>query len=295
VIQTQRVAVGSIAVGLAVLALKASAWAITGSSALFSDAAETVVNVAASLVAFAAIRFAARPADSNHPYGHDKAEFFAAVIEGAMIVIAAVVILQQAWHVWRHPAPLNTPLRGMALNALGTVLNAAWAFVLFRRGRALRSAALQADGVHLLADVVTSVAVLIGVALVVTTGIAWLDPLAAALAAIYILVSGVRVMEESVGGLMDAAPPPAITDRIRELVSEHAAGALEAHDLRTRRAGRLSFLQFHLVVPGRMTVAEAHEICDRIEAALEAEMGDLVVTIHVEPEEKAKQHGVPVL
>jgi cation diffusion facilitator family transporter len=295
VAQAQRIAVGSIAVGMVVLGVKATAWALTGSAALFSDAAETVVNVVAALLAFGAVRLAARPADANHPYGHDKAEFFAAVIEGALIVLAAVVILQEAWHAYRHPEPLQAPLLGLALNGVGTVLNAFWALVLLRRGKALRSAALRAGGMHLLSDVVTSAGVFLGVTLVVTTGIAWLDPLTAAGAAVYILIAGLQVIGESVSGLMDAAPPPAVVARIRQLVSENATGALEAHDLRTRRAGRLSFLQFHLVVPGNMTVAEAHDICDRIEAGLRAEMEDLVVTIHVEPEAKAKQHGVPVL
>ncbi len=293
--KAQRIAAGSIVVGLSVLALKAAAWQITGSAALFSDAAESVVNVVAAMVAFAALRLAARPADANHPYGHDKAEFFAAVIEGTLIIVAAGLILDHAWQVYRHPAPLSAPLRGMALNALATLGNAGWALVLLRRGRALRSAALRADGQHLLTDVVTSAGVLAGVGLVVATGIAWLDPLLAALTAGYILVAGIRVIGESVGGLMDAAPAEDTVARIRRVVGEAASGAIEAHDLRMRAAGRLTFMEFHLVVPALMTVADAHAICDRIEAALKAEMEELVVTIHVEPEGKAKHHGVIVL
>ncbi len=291
----QRIALGSIAVGLGVLALKGVAWRLTGSAALFSDAAETVVNVAAGVIALGALRLAARPADANHPYGHDKAEVFAAVIEGALIVLAAGMIVQHAWLVWRHPAPLDMPLAGMALNALATLANAGWALVLLRRGRALRSAALRADGQHLLTDVITSAGVLIGVALVVVTGVAWLDPLLAALTAAYILVAGLRVIGESVGGLMDAAPADAIVRRIRHLLGEAASGALEAHDLRVRAAGRQTYMEFDLVVPGSMTVADAHTICDRIESALKAEIEGLVVTIHVEPEGKAKHHGVIVV
>jgi cation diffusion facilitator family transporter len=291
----QRIAAGSIAVGLVVLALKGAAWWVTGSAALFSDAAETVVNVAASVIALAALRLAARPADANHPYGHDKAEFFAAVIEGALIVLAAGVILDHAWAVYRRPPPLTAPVLGLGMNAAATALNAAWAAVLLTRGRQLRSAALRADGQHLLTDVVTSGGVFVGVALVFATGIRLLDPLLAALTAVYILVAGLRVIAASVGGLMDAAPAQDVLARIRRVVSETAEGAIEAHDLRTRNAGRLTFLEFHLVVPGGMTVAQAHEICDRIEAALRAEMAELRVTIHVEPEGKAKHHGVLVL
>lgn len=293
--QAQRFAGGSIALGLAVLGLKAAAWAVTGSAALFSDAAESVVNVAAAGIAFAALRLADRPADANHPYGHDKAEFFAAVIEGALIVVAALAILQHAWEVYRDPQPLRAPVLGMALNAVSTMGNAVWAWVLFRNGRALRSAALRADGQHLLSDVVTSIGVLIGVALVFQTGLPWLDPALAAATAVYIIFAGVHVIRESVGGLMDAAPAEAIVASVRRLLGETASGALEAHDLRMRHAGRHTFLDFHLVVPAAMTVADAHDICDRIEAALKAEVPGLLITIHVEPEGKAKHHGIIVL
>jgi cation diffusion facilitator family transporter len=293
--QAQRIAAGSIAIGVVVLALKAAAWAVTGSAALFADAAETVVNVAASGVAWVALGLAARPADADHPYGHDKAEFFAAVIEGALIVVAAVVILQHAWHTLDDPAPVGAPALGMGLNAVSTVLNFGWAMLLVRRGRSLRSPALMADAHHLLADVVTSIGVLIGFSLVLLTGYAWLDPAVAAATAVYVLGSGYFVIRDSVGGLMDAAPAPDIVARIRAMVAEHAEGAIEAHDLRTRHAGRLTFLEFHLVVPGAMTVSAAHAICDRIEAALKAEMEGLMITIHVEPEGKAKHHGVIVL
>jgi len=293
--QAQRIAAGSIAVGLVVLGLKAGAAVITGSAALYSDAAESVVNVAAGGVALLALRLAELPPDANHPYGHDKAEFFSAVIEGVLIVVAAFTILQHAWQVYTHPTPIEAPLAGMAVNAISTVFNLLWATVLLRRGAALRSPALVGDGRHLVADVVASVGVLGGLALVLATGLVWLDPLVAAGTACYILVTGGFLVRDSVGGLMDAAPSPAIVDRIKTLVGQSAEGAIEAHDLRTRHAGRLTFLEFHLVVPGVMTVADAHAICDRVEAALKAEMEGLMITIHVEPEGKAKHRGVIVL
>ncbi len=291
----QNMAIGSVAVGSVVLAMKLAAWRVTGSAAMFSDAAETVVNVVAAGVAYLALRMAARPADANHPYGHDKAEFFAAVIEGSLIVLASALIVGEAWRHWQMPAVLENGALGLGLNALSSVFNVAWALLLLRRGRALRSPALVADARHLLADVVTSAGVLVGVGLVLVTGLVWLDPLVAVLAAVYVLVSGVVVIKGSVGGLMDAAPAEEIVSRIRAIVGEHAAGAIEAHDLRTRHAGRLTFLEFHLVVPGAMAVRDAHDICDRIETALKAEMDGLMITIHVEPEAKAKHHGVLVL
>jgi cation diffusion facilitator family transporter len=290
-----RIALGTIALGCLVLALKTAAWWLTGSVALYSDALESTVNVAASIVAVLALRLAAKPADANHPYGHQKAEFFAAVIEGVLIIIAAVSIFEQAWEAWRTPRPLGLPGPGIALNGLATVINFAWSAVLMRTGRRLRSPALIADGKHLFSDVVTSIGVAAGVGLTVLTGRLILDPLIAAATGIYVLWSGATMVMSSVGGLMDAAPEPAIVNRIRELVAESAEGAIEAHDLRMRHAGRIAFLEFHLVVPGSMTVAASHQICDRIEDALRAEMDHLSITIHVEPEEKAKQHGVPVL
>ncbi|MEJ0017696.1 MAG: cation diffusion facilitator family transporter [Acetobacteraceae bacterium] len=158
----EQIAAGSIAVGCVVLALKGAAWWITGSAALYSDALESIVNVAASVIALAALRFAAIPPDANHPYGHDKAEFFAAVIEGALIVIAALSIFRHAWEAWHDPHPIAQPVAGLALNGVATVMNAVWSAVLIRTGRQARSPALLADGRHLLADVVTSIGVAAG-------------------------------------------------------------------------------------------------------------------------------------
>jgi cation diffusion facilitator family transporter len=167
--------------------------------------------------------------------------------------------------------------------------------VLIRRGRALGSPALRADGRHLLADVVTSLGVILGIWLVVLTGELWLDPALAAATAVNILWSGFRLMRESVGGLMDEAVDAGSLEKIRALVSSHAEGAIEAHDLRTRQAGRFTFIEFHLVVPEEMRVGDAHAICDRIEAALKAELEPTVITIHVEPPHKAKHRGVVVV
>ncbi|HEX2939906.1 MAG TPA: cation diffusion facilitator family transporter [Rhodopila sp.] len=291
----ERFALGSMIAGCLVFGLKGVAWWMTGSAALYSDALESIVNIVASFLALGALRLAARPADANHPYGHDKAEFFAAVVEGVLIVVAALLIFNEAWDTFRHGVRLTTPFQGIAVNGVATAINAAWSVTMIRAGKRLRSPALAADGRHLMSDVVTSVGIAAGVGLAVVTGQPLLDPLLAAAAGVYVLWSGMRMISASVSGLMDTAPEPAVVQRIRELVANSATGAIEAHDLRTRHAGRLTFLDFHLVVPGSMTVSAAHEICDRIEDALRAEMGHLMITIHVEPEEKAKQHGVLVI
>ncbi len=290
-----RIAASSIAVGAAVLGLKGAAWWLTGSAALYSDALETVVNVAASVIALYALHVAGQPADREHPFGHAKAEFLAAALEGALILAAAASILAGAWHAWLRPHVLETPLLGLALNGVATLINFGWALVLLRTARTARSPALAGDARHLLADVVTSAGVAIGVGLVIWTGLLWLDSVVAAATAVYVLYSGVSLITTSVGGLMDEAPDQATIDQIRAVISANAEGAIEAHDLRTRQAGRQSFLEFHLVVPGTMPVAEAHEICDRIEAAFRIDMAHLIVNIHVEPEHKAKHHGVVVV
>lgn len=293
--RVERIATISIAIGCLVLGLKTAAWWLTGSVALYSDALESIVNVAASLIALWALRLAAKPADANHPFGHEKAEFFAAVIEGVLIILAAISILREAWLAFQDPRVVEMPLIGLAVSGVATVLNAGWATLLLRQGKRHRSVALTADGRHLMADVVTSVSVAVGIGLATLTGYWVLDPLLAAATAVHVLWSGIGMVRESAGGLMDAAPDGAIIARVRALVAEHAVGALEAHDLRMRHAGRLTFLDFHLVVPGTMTVADSHDICDRIEAALAAEMDFLKTTIHVEPEGKAKHQGVLVL
>lgn len=288
-------AAASLGVALLVLGLKGAAWWLTGSVALLADAVESIVNVVAALAALAAVVYSQRPADANHPYGHAKAEYFSAVLEGALIVVAALVILRESWLALFDLRAPEQPALGLAVNALATAINAAWATLLIRRGRRLRSPALMADARHLFADVVTSLGVLIGVGLVVLTGQLWLDPALAAFTALNILWSGWRLMRESVGGLMDEAVGPELLARIRTLVASHAEGAIEAHDIRTRHAGRFTFIEFHLVVPEEMQVGTAHEICDRVEEALKAEIAGSIITIHVEPPHKAKHHGVVVV
>lgn len=288
-------AAASLAVAVLVLALKGAAWWITGSVALLADALESVVNVVAALAALAAVIYSQRPADANHPYGHAKAEYFSAVLEGALIVVAALIILRESWLALLNPRMPEQTTLGLGVNGLATAINASWAMLLSRRGRQLRSPALMADARHLFADVVTSLGVLAGVLLVVLTGQLWLDPALAAATAVNILWSGWRLMRESVGGLMDEAVGPELLGRIRAIVSTHAEGAIEAHDIRTRHAGRFTFIEFHLVVPEDMRVGIAHEICDRVEEALKAEIEGSVITIHVEPPHKAKHHGVVVV
>jgi cation diffusion facilitator family transporter len=287
-----RLALISIGVGLAVLALKTAAWWVTGSVALLSDASESLVNVAAATVAFYMIRLGAQPADANHPFGHHKAEYFSAVFEGVLIVIAALAIFREAYLAFLDPQPIEAPALGLAINGVASLINGVWAWTLLRAGRQARSPALVADARHLFADVITSAGVIVGIVLVVATGWQVLDPILAAVVAVNIVWSGFKLVRESVGGLMDEAAAPHMIEAIRAIIAVHGEGAIEAHDLLTRHAGRATFIEFHLVVPGDMTVANAHDICDRIEEKLRAELPGVRITIHVEPEHKAKHTGV---
>jgi cation diffusion facilitator family transporter len=290
-----RIAVGSLAVGVAVLALKAfAAWA-TGSIALYSDALESVVNVVTAIVALVAVRLAARPADEALPYGYHKAEYFSAVIIGVFIALAALLIFREAWYGYFDPRPFDASPTGIGVSLIATAINAGWAYVLLTQGRKVRSPSLAADGRHLLTDVISTIGVLVGVVLAVITGWHQLDAILAALVGLNILWSGWELLRQSVIGLMDVAVDPKQLAEIKELIAANAEGAIEAHDIRTRQAGSAIFIDFHLVVPGAMSVEAAHEICDRLEARLREAVGEAMITIHVEPENKAKHSGIVVV
>ena len=290
-----RVAYGSLAIGCAVLVMKVFAAYTTGSIALFSDALESVVNLVTAAVALVAVRLAARPADAAMPFGYHKAEYFSAVIIGIFIAVAALVIFQRAWEGLLTPTPFIADPVAIAVSIVASAVNAVWATVLLRLGRRAKSVALAADGRHLMTDVASTAAVLAGVVIAALTGWTQLDAILAALVGVTILWSGWRLIRESVVGLMDVAVEPRMLARIRDLIAANADGAIEAHDVRTRQAGRKMFIEFHLVVPGSMTVEAAHTICDRIEVQLRAAVDDAHITIHVEPENKAKHTGIVVL
>ena len=293
--RTLAIAGSSLLVGLIVLGLKFLAWTITGSIALYSDALESIVNVVTAVVALIAVRLAQKPADAALPYGYHKAEYFSAVLVGVMIIVAAILIFREAVLGFLAPELPEAPVQGLMVSGVATVINVIWALVLIRHGRAVRSPALEADGKHLLTDVISTIGVLVGLGLVFLTGWAVLDAVLAGLVALNILWSGWGVIWQSVGGLMDVAVPVDTQKTIREVIATNAEGAIEAHDIRTRQAGKMTFIDFHLVVPGAMSVDAAHAICDAIEAKLREAVKDVQITIHVEPEEKAKHAGIVVV
>lgn len=283
-----KVAAANIAVALAVICLKYAAYVVSGSVALYSDALESIVNVITAVAAYVAIWMSAKPPDSDHPFGHSKAEFLAAMFEGAMIAVAAVLIMIKAYNGLVQGVTLSHSTLGLSINSIATVINALWAWVMIKWGTQWRSPALVADGHHLFTDVITSIGVLIALVLTLATGWYILDPLIAAVVAVNILMMGYRIATESMSRLMDEAASPEIEARIRGAIEANGIGALQAHDIRTRQAGRALFIEFHLVVPGSMTVDEAHAICDRLENSIEKNIEGSEVVIHVEPEYKAK-------
>ena len=277
----------TLSIGAAVLtmALKFVAFALTGSVGLLSDALESLVNLAAALIAFWALTLAARPADEEHHYGHSKAEYFASGIEGALIVLAAVSIAFAAWPRLIHPQPLEQVGIGLVIAVAGAAINGGVSVVLAQAGRRLRSVSLQADSRHLWTDVWTTGGVLVGVALVVITGWLILDPIIAFLVAANIIWTGVKLLRESGLGLMDTALPPADQRLIAEVQATYRARGIEFHALRTRRSGTRRFVSMHVLVPGDWTVKRGHDLCEEVEMALHAVLPETTVFTHLEPRE----------
>ncbi len=286
----QKIAFWSIPIALMVLLLKGIAWQLTGSVAMLSDAIETVVNVVAALLAFGAVRLADKPADKRHPFGHRKAEYLSAVAEGALIVLAALLILSESIGALSAPQLNDTPALGIAVNGMATAINGIWAYCLLRAARSLHSPALAASSRHVFTDVLTSFGVIGGLVLAHVTGWLILDPLLAILVALNILWEGWKVIRTSVDGLMDVSLTQSELNDISVIIDTEMAGALEFHDLKGRRSGKAIFVEFHLVVDGTMQVDAAHDICDRIELALLAAHSDSTFLIHLEPNSELQKN-----
>ncbi|HEX6156646.1 MAG TPA: cation diffusion facilitator family transporter [Burkholderiales bacterium] len=274
----------SVAAALATMGLKTLAWWLTGSVGLLSDAVESLVNLAAALLALSMLRLAARTPDKEHPYGFSKAEYFSAGIEGALIVLAAAGIIVAALPRLVSPQPLDAPGLGLALNVAASGINLAVALTLMRAGKAHRSITLEADGRHLMTDVWTSAGVVLGVALVFATGWLVLDPLVALAVAVHIVWAGVGLMRRSVSGLLDAAIPQADLDEIAKIFAEYSRRyGISFHALRTRRAAARRFVSFHLLVPDEWSVARAHQLSEEIEERVRELIDGATVDTHIEP------------
>jgi cation diffusion facilitator family transporter len=281
----------SVAAGVATIALKTAAWLVTGSVGLLSDAAESVVNVVAAVVALAALRWAVRPADEEHAYGHAKAEYLSAGAEGALIVVAAVSIAVAAIGRLLDPQPIDHVGVGVAVSAAASAINLAVGSLLVREGRRERSITLEADGRHLMTDVVTSIGVIAGVLAVAITGWKPLDPLIALAVAANIVVSGVGLLRRSAGGLMDRALDAGELGELRAALAPFESAGVRFHALRTRQAGRRGFASVHVLVPGAWTVQRGHDVAEDVEAAVRERLPYVTVFTHVEPAEDPRSHA----
>ncbi len=291
---TKKMAVLSIATSIATLALKFSAYLLTGSVGLLSDALEALVNLAAGLIAFTALSIAELPADDRHSYGHDKAEYFSSGVEGTLILVAAISIIYAALNRFLHPVALEHLGPGIAVGAAAAAMNYATARVMLQVGRKHDSITIEADARHLLTDVWTSAGVLGGLFVVLLLpGAAFLDPLIAAAVGLHIIYTGFGLLRRSIDGLMDAALSPGEIAQAQALISAALPPGASFHALRTRKAGPRRFIEFHLLVPGTMSVAESHTLCDRVEEMLCGELPNASVTIHVEPRESHANHASP--
>ena len=273
----------SIAAAVVTIALKSGAYLLTGSVGLLSDATESLVNLVAAVVALIALRVAARPADENHHYGHGKAEYFSAGIEGLMIFVAAGVILVSSVARFLHPAALESIGLGLAISTVATAVNWAVGLLLLRAGSAHRSVTLTADGKHLLTDVWTSAGVIIGVLLVGLTGWQRLDPIVAAIVGVNILVTGYRLVSQSVTSLLDAALPADDLARVTAVLNQKRTAEIDFADLRTRESGRHRFVSLTVLVPGAWTVEQGHDLTEDVEAAITKDLPDTAVQTHLEP------------
>jgi cation diffusion facilitator family transporter len=281
-----RYAVLSIVAAVLTIGLKVGAYLLTGSVGLFSDAAESMVNLVAAVAALWALTVALRPPDEEHAFGHNKAEYFSSGLESALIIIAAVWIGTTAWGRLMDPQPLENVGLGLSFTLVAAVLNGGVALVLWRAGRRLRSITLRADAQHLLTDVWTSAGVVVGVVMVQLTGRLALDPLIALAVAANIVWTGVRLLRDTAQGLLDRALPPEEMKKISGVLSHYEERDIRFHALRTRAAGQRRFVSMHVLVPGKWTVKRGHDLSEKIEGDLaNALQGNTTFFIHVEPSE----------
>ncbi|MDO5736581.1 MAG: cation diffusion facilitator family transporter [Propionibacteriaceae bacterium] len=280
----------AVAAAIVTIALKMGAWWVTGSVGLLSDAAESVVNLVAAIVALVALKVAAMPADKNHHFGHSKAEYFSAAVEGVMIFVAAAVIIVFAVQRLLAPRDLTEVGIGLGISLVATAVNAGVAMVLLRAGRRYRSITLKADGKHLVTDVWTTVGVVLGVGLVWLTGWSWLDPTVAIGVGINILWTGYNLIRESMEGLMDVSLPKEDNARLRAILEGHSGEGIAFHAVRTRESGARQFMEMHMLVPGLWSVQKGHDVMEDLIDEINAEFPDLRVTGHLEPIEDPRSY-----
>jgi cation diffusion facilitator family transporter len=272
----------SISAAVITIALKTTAYFLTGSVGLLSDALESVVNLVGALMALAMLTIAARPADEDHTYGHNKAEYFSSGVEGTLILIAAISIVITAIPRLITPTPIEQVGLGLGVSVAASLVNLIVALILLKAGKRFNSITLEADARHLMTDVWTSVGVLAGVGLVALTGWERLDPIVAFIVAANIIWSGVHIVRMSALGLMDTALPLKEQALLKSIIEKYTQNGVEYHALRSRQSGSRQFVSFHVLVPGKWTVQRGHRLLESIEADIRRAMPSVTVFTHLE-------------
>ena len=273
----------SVAAAVLTILLKTGSYFLTGSVSLLADALESSANLIAAFFALIVLTVAAQPPDEEHAYGHSKAEYFSSGVEGTLILVAAVAIGLSAVNRLRNPQPLEQVGLGLAISVIAALLNLVVARILLRSGRQYRSVTLVADAKHLMTDVWTTAGVLVGIIAVMLTGWELLDPVIALVVAVQILFSGVKLMRESVRGLMDTALPTDEVSQIVEVLETHAKEGVQYHALRTRQAGAQRFMSVHVQVPGAWSVLDGHSLLEDIERDVRESLSPISIITHLEP------------
>ena len=274
----------SLAVSVVLLGAKYVAYRLTGSTAILSDALESIVNVVAAVFALGGLLFAGRPADRNHPYGHGKIEFFSAAFEGGLIAFAAVLIIYEVVLSLLRGVEVRQLEAGLVIVLGAGLVNLLLGVFLVRTGRRHSSLTLVADGQHVLSDFWTSIGIVAGLILVRVTGLAWLDPVVAALVALNLMWTGARLVRQAAGGLLDEEDT-ALLDRLLAVLQSHVGqGVIRVHHLRAIRAGRFHHVDAHLVVPEFWSVDRAHELAETLAARVIKELGvEGELAFHTDP------------
>ena len=273
------VAVGG---GIIVFVVKLGAWYISGSVALLLDALESIINIAASCLMLYSVYISGKPADDAHHYGHQKVEYITSLVEGGLIITAAIFIIHTALERLSKPVPISSVESAVGISLFATAMNGGLSLYLIRRSRETGSIALEGDAKHLLSDVVTSVGVAAGLFVSQLTGWTQADPVIALLVSVLILRMGGQIILKSSRGLMDDHCPET-EEKIEALLDRHRSEFVDYHDIKTRRSGTQVFAELHLSIDGEMTVKEAHDFTDHLEEDIEKELPDVSVTIHIEP------------
>ncbi|MEY4517792.1 MAG: hypothetical protein RLZZ499_391 [Cyanobacteriota bacterium] len=273
----------SIGAAILTIALKTGAYVLTGSVGLLSDAAESIVNLVAAIVATWAVTYAAKPPDENHAFGHYKAEYFSSGIESLSILVAAGSIAIAAFNRLLHPQPVEQIGIGLGLSLVATVINGVLALLMLRAGKRLRSITLRADAHHLFTDVWTSIGVVLGLILVSSTNWLILDPIIALIVAVNIVWAGIKLLHETGLGLLDTAMPASDRRIVMDILHNYDNRQIQFHALRTRVAGTRRFISLHVLVPEVWTVKQGHDLCEEIELAIAKSLPGSYVFTHLEP------------